>query len=99
MIPIQHLTVILFAGSSLIVRRGSEPALNNVGKTGKPNVFSFSQSQTEKTSRSYAAAKRWSAIASLDETKASRVIFKVFYAVLCYHPPTKKCTSCGKCFV
>lgn len=72
---IQYPFDFLLAGSSLIVRRGSEPALNNVGKTGKPNAFNFSQSQTEKPSRSYAAAKRWSAIASLDETKASRVSF------------------------
>ena len=75
MLGIQYPFDFLLAGSSLIVRRGSEPALNNVGKTGKPN---FSQSQTEKPSRSYAAAKRWSAIASLDETKASRVSFFIF---------------------
>ena len=52
-------------GSTLIVRRGSEPALTTLGTTD-PN-----EDSDEKPSMSN--LKRWSAIASIDETKSSRV--------------------------
>ena len=59
------MSMYLFPGSGLIVRRGSEPALINIG-TPPPKEHP----ETPPPSR---PNKRWSAIASVDATKVPRV--------------------------